>query len=110
LAFKIANNAVSAIETVKCFSGQPFELEQYKPVIVEAAKHCMKQALSDSLQIGFVRFVITAMFVQGFWYGGHLVTTGKTSPGDVLITFWACLMAIKAIEDILPHVIVLEKG
>ena len=110
LASKIANSALSAIETVKCFNGQTFELEQYKRVVMEAAKYYMKQALSNSLQIGFVRFVTTAMFVQGFWYGGHLVTTGKASAGNVLTTFWACLMATKAIEDILPHMIVLERG
>lgn len=110
LASKFANSALSAIDTVKCFNGQAHELEQYRSVVMEAAKHYMKQALSNSLQIGFVRFVTTAMFVQGFWYGGHLVRTGKASAGDVLTTFWACLMATKAIEDILPHMIVLEKG
>ena len=110
LASKLANGALAAIETVKCFNGQIFELSHYKPVVMEAAKHYMKQALSNSLQIGFVRFVTTAMFVQGFWYGGHLVRTGDTSAGDVLTTFWACLMGTKAIEDILPHMIVLEKG
>jgi hypothetical protein len=68
-----ANSALSAIETVKCFNGQAFELEQYKPVVMQAAKYYMKQALSNSLQIGFVRFITTAMFVQGFWYGSHLV-------------------------------------
>lgn len=110
VASKLANSALAAIETVKCFNGQTFELGQYKPVVKEAAKYYMKQALSNSLQIGFVRFVTTAMFVQGFWYGGHLVRTGDTSAGDVLTTFWACLMGTKAIEDILPHMIVLEKG
>jgi ATP-binding cassette, subfamily B (MDR/TAP), member 1 len=110
LASKLANSALAAIDTVKCFNGQSFELGQYKPAVLKAAKHYMKQALSNSLQIGFVRFVTTAMFVQGFWYGGHLVSTGKTSAGDVLTTFWACLMGTKAIEDILPHMIVLEKG
>jgi ATP-binding cassette, subfamily B (MDR/TAP), member 1 len=110
LVSKIANSALSAIETVKCFNGQAFELAQYKPVVMQAAKYYMKQALSNSLQIGFVRFITTAMFVQGFWYGSHLVSTGKSSAGDLLTTFWACLMAAKAIEDILPHMIVLEKG
>jgi ATP-binding cassette, subfamily B (MDR/TAP), member 1 len=38
LASKIANGALSAIETVKCFNGQTFELEQYKLVVLEAAK------------------------------------------------------------------------
>jgi len=110
LVSKIANGALSAIDTVKCFNGQAFELAQYKPVVMRAAKYYMKQALSNSLQIGFVRFITTAMFVQGFWYGSHLVSTGKASASDVLTTFWACLMATKAIEDILPHMIVLEKG
>lgn len=110
LASKVANSALSAIETVKCFNGQSFELQQYKNVIFEAAKHYIRQALSNSLQIGFIRFVTTAMFVQGFWYGGYLVRTNKTSAGDVLTTFWACLMATKAIEDILPHMLVLERG
>jgi ATP-binding cassette, subfamily B (MDR/TAP), member 1 len=100
----------SAIKTVKCFNGQASELEQYKAIVMEAAKYYMKQALSNSLQIGFVRFVTTAMFVQRFWYGSHLVSTGKASAGDVLTTFWACLMATKAIEDILPHMVVLKKG
>lgn len=109
-AAKLTNSAVSAIETVKCFNGQTSELAQYKTAALEAARHYIKQALSNSLQIGFVRFVTTAMFVQGFWYGGHLVTAGKSSAGDVLTTFWACLMATKAVEDILPHMIVLEKG
>jgi ATP-binding cassette, subfamily B (MDR/TAP), member 1 len=77
---------------------------------MEAARYYMKQALSNSLQIGFVRFITTAMLVQGFWYGGTLVRTGNTSAGDVLTAFWACLMATKAVEDILPHMIVLEKG
>ena len=50
------------------------------------------------------------MFVQGFWYGSHLITTGKKNPGQILTTFWACLMATQTVEQILPQMIVLEKG
>jgi ATP-binding cassette, subfamily B (MDR/TAP), member 1 len=57
-----------------------------------------------------VRFITSSMFVQGFWYGSYLVRTGQSSPGKVVTTFWSCLMATKAFEDILPHLIVLEKG
>lgn len=110
LASRVANSALSAIETVKCFNGQSFELEQYKSMVLEAARYYLKQALSNALQIAFIRFVTTAMFVQGFWFGGQLVRTSKASAGDVLTTFWACLMATKAIEDILPHMLVLERG
>lgn len=109
-ASKLVHSALSAIDTVKYFNAQSLEMSQYQPVIKEAALFYMKQALSNALQIGTIRFVTTAMFVQGFWYGSYLVRTKKSSAGDVLTTFWACLMAAKAIEDILPHMIVLEKG
>ena len=62
------------------------------------------------MQIGFVRFATTAMFVQGFYYGGHLVHAGQSTPGKVITTFWSALMATKAFEDILPHAIILQKG
>jgi ATP-binding cassette, subfamily B (MDR/TAP), member 1 len=64
LASRVANSALSAIETVKSFNCQSFELEQYKSVIFEAARYYLKQAMSNALQIGFIRFVTTAMFVQ----------------------------------------------
>lgn len=50
------------------------------------------------------------MFVQGFWYGSSLVASGYLSSGEVLRTFWACLVAVQSIEQILPQVIILEKG
>lgn len=54
--------------------------------------------------------MIFGMFVQGFWYGISLVEAGQLTPADVVTTFWACLQSTQAIEDILPHIIVLEKG
>ena len=50
------------------------------------------------------------MFVQGFWYGSSLAASGKLSAGEVLRTFWACLIAAQSIELGLPQSIVLEKG
>lgn len=109
-ASKLADNAISAVDTVKCFNGQDFEVWQYSDAIKRAAQFYLKQARSNALQIGFVRLITLAMFVQGFWYGGHLVATGKKTPGQILTTFWACLMATQAVEQILPQMIVLEKG
>jgi ATP-binding cassette subfamily B (MDR/TAP) protein 1 len=50
------------------------------------------------------------MFVQGFWYGSSLARAGKITSGEVLRTFWACLTAAQSIEQVLPQMIVLEKG
>lgn len=50
------------------------------------------------------------MFVQGFWYGSYLARSGKLTSGEVLRTFWACLTAAQSIEQVLPQMIVIEKG
>lgn len=108
-AVKFSSNAISAIETVKCFNGQNHESDRYADRIKEAAKHYLVQAHGNALQIGLVRLFTLGMFVQGFWYGSTLV--GKSdSAGDVVTTFWSALMATQAIEQILPQMIVLEKG
>ena len=50
------------------------------------------------------------MFVQGFWYGSSLARAGKLSSGEVIRTFWACTTAAQSIEQVLPQMIVMEKG
>lgn len=109
-ASKLATGVIHSIDAVKCFNGQQFETRRYKAAVLNAGKSYLEQAKVNSLQIGFIRFATLAMFVQGFWYGSHLVNTGKSSAGNILTTFWASLMATKAVEDILPFVIILEKG
>ena len=105
-----ANNAFTNIVAIKCFNSQQLEASKYLITVQDAAKHYIKLARANAMQIGFVRFATTAMFVQGFYYGGHLVHSGEATPGKVVTTFWSALMATKAFEDILPHIIVLEKG
>ena len=50
------------------------------------------------------------MFVQGFWYGSSLVSTGKRTPAQVLTTFWAALMAVQGVTGFLPQLVVIQKG
>ncbi|KIW94749.1 uncharacterized protein Z519_04726 [Cladophialophora bantiana CBS 173.52] len=99
-ATKTANNCVTNIVTVKCFNTQDQEGNNYSAAVKEAGVFSLKQALSSSLQTGFVRF----------WYGGTQVHSGTTSAGKVVTTFWACLIATKAFEDMLPHCIVLQRS
>ena len=109
-ASRLANNSISYIDTVKFFNGQDFELWQYAQAIRRAANFYLIQARANAFQIGLVRFITSIMFVQGFWYGSHLITTGRNNPGQILTAFWACLMATQTIEQILPQMLVLEKG
>ena len=109
-ASSIANDAVLAIDTVKCFNRQDFEIWQYRKAIERAARYYLRLAQANALQIGGLRLITLIMFVQGFWYGSHLVNTGRKNPGDILTAFWACLMATQAFERIQPEVVILEKG
>ncbi|KAJ5675472.1 hypothetical protein N7462_008369 [Penicillium macrosclerotiorum] len=109
-ASKIANNAITFIDTVKCLNGQKLESRSFSSRIEESAAYYLRQAVLNSLQIAFIRWMMFAMFVQGFWYGGSLAREGKLSSGEILRTFWACLTAAQSIEQVLPQMIVLEKG
>ncbi|KAJ8188268.1 hypothetical protein LV164_004772 [Aspergillus fumigatus] len=109
-ASKVANNATSLIDTVKCLNGQVLELRDFSLKINSAAAQYLKQAHLNSLQIAVIRFMMFGMFIQGFWYGTALTTSGKLTAGEVLRTFWACLTAAQSIELALPQVIVMEKG
>ena len=109
-ASKLANHAVSAIDTVKSFNGQDYEMWQYTKAVKYAAKCYLIQARANALQMGFVRLVTLGMFVQGFWFGTHLFSNGKKSSGDIVTAFMAALMAAQSVEQILPQLIVLEKG
>lgn len=110
MASKCSTNAISAIETVKCFNGQEGEVRQYISKIKQAASAYYLQAHANAFQIGFVCLITKGMFVQGFWYGSALIDAQKISSGNVLTTFWAALMATQAVEQLLPQMIVLEKG
>ena len=105
-----AHVAIKSIEVVKSFNSQTFEAKQYTTAIKCAANSYLKQAHSNAVQMGFVRIFTLSMFVQGFWYGNRLAATEAVSMSDITTAFWACLLATKAFEDILPQMLILEKG
>ena len=109
-ALNYATNAFQNIETVKCFNGERVELHKFGQSIARAAKYHSRQANLRSIQLGFMQCITLSMFVQGFWYGSSLIAGGKRSPGQVMTTFWAALMAVQSITGFLPQWIILEKG
>lgn len=119
-ASKSTNRTISNILNVKCLSGQVFELGVFSTALKLAANSCRQQMYNQALQMGITQFVSLAMFMQGFWYGGVLViatsdgegiTTGTgTTPGDVIISTWSCLMAVQHFQMMVPHLYSLERG
>ncbi|KAF2823407.1 multidrug resistance protein-like protein 2 [Ophiobolus disseminans] len=110
LALKYITNAIQSIETVKCFNGEGYELQVFTKITAVAAKVYMAVANLRSIQIGTMQFFTLSVFVQGFWYGTHLVRTGDKNVGQVITTFWAALLAISSITGFLPQFIVMQKG
>lgn len=109
-ATKRVANAISSIETVKCFNGQDHEILQYIKAVKMASRSFLVQAQANALQFGLMRLLTLGIFVQGFWYGSHLVEKGSTSTGNVVTAFMAALVAAQSIEQMLPQLLVLEKG
>lgn len=108
-ASRCAITAITAISTIKVVNGQNQEVWQYYNVLAAVAKEYLIQARANSMQSGVIKFFTVGLFVQGFWYGLHLVR-GGTGAGNIVTTFYACLSAIQAAEVILPQWLVLSKG
>ncbi|KAL4996924.1 P-loop containing nucleoside triphosphate hydrolase protein [Aspergillus recurvatus] len=107
---KVVNSSIVSIDAVKCLNVQEIEREKYGRGLDKATSHYLRLAKLTAIQISAMRFMMFAMFVQGFWYGSHLVLSGKLKPGDVVRAFWSCSTVGQAIESMMPHLLILEKG
>ncbi|KAL1796802.1 hypothetical protein ACET3X_005342 [Alternaria dauci] len=107
---KYVTTALTNIETVKCFNGERYELHVFSNIVSLAANLYRWVANLRSIQIGIMQFFTLSIFVQGFWYGSHLVDIGYSTAGEVFTTFWAVLMAMSGMTQIMPQLIVLSKG
>jgi len=109
-AQKYLTSAFSAIETVKCFNGQEIELGKYVRKVKEAASWYFRVANVHAMQMGFLGFLASTIFVQGFFYGGILIDKQKKTTADVMTCFLSAIAAFQAVQGMLPNMIVLEKG
>ena len=119
-ASKSTSRSISNILNVKCLNGQVFELGVFSTALKLAAKSYRLQMYNQALQMGITQFVSLGMFMQGFWYGGILVIANSgdedmkkgrgTTPGDVMISTWSCLMAVQHFQMMVPHLYSLERG
>jgi ATP-binding cassette subfamily B (MDR/TAP) protein 1 len=109
-ASKLASGAITHIETVKCYGGEESSLRTYKSDIEMAEKHYRWQAFWHALQTAVVRLSTLAMFVQGFWFGSVLLNKGQITSGQIIAAFWAAILGIQSLINMMPHLLLLEKG
>jgi len=109
-ASQLVSAAVSHIETVKCYSGEESSLGKYESEIKLAEHQYGRQAFWHALQTAVIRLSTLAMFVQGFWFGSVLLDKGQISSGQIVAAFWAAILGIQALINMMPHMFLLEKG
>ncbi|CRG90127.1 Mating factor M secretion protein mam1 [Talaromyces islandicus] len=109
-ASKFAYDAFTSIDSVKCLNGEFSTYLHLVSHIQAAARWYLKLAVLTAMQLAFARLTTFAMFVQGFWYGSSLVQSGELTCGDVLTTFWACLITVQSIELGVHQLAALERG
>ncbi|KAG5439320.1 hypothetical protein PCK2_000856 [Pneumocystis canis] len=95
---------------VKVFNAQSYECQRFNNLILKSSRSVRRWRKIYAIQQGLVRFVVLSMFIQGFWYGSHLVISKEVSAGNVLTVFWACLMAAFSIQTIIRYLACIEEG
>jgi ATP-binding cassette subfamily B (MDR/TAP) protein 1 len=106
----LVDRVLVAITTVKAFNAQAFELTRARNAFESLRIAAWRLNRVWGVTSGLSQFVMMAMFVQGFWFGSKLVRDGEVSAGDVMATFWACLIATSNLQMCIPQFIILTKG
>ncbi|VDB92539.1 Bgt-4528 [Blumeria graminis f. sp. tritici] len=108
-SLKYASTTIREIDTVKSYNGQDHELRNYENSLRLVTRNYLIQARANALQMATMKFVMILIFVEGFWFGLHLVKKQKSST-NIIVAFYSTLAVIQALEVALPQWIVLTKG
>jgi ATP-binding cassette, subfamily B (MDR/TAP), member 1 len=103
----IIDHAISAISTINFFNAILYETSRATQSFNNLKSAAIKLKLVWGFSSGTARFVMMAMFVQGFWFGAKLVRENNVT---VMAVFWACLIATSNLQMCIPQFIVLAKG
>lgn len=110
IAAKQTSTAFTNIETVKCYNAQNAEFTRFSRTIKKAASFYFKQVRGNALQMGYVKFATLTTFMGGFYYASAAVANGTAQTADIITTFFALLEVSNAVSELLPQMIVFEKG
>ncbi|EIW79967.1 hypothetical protein CONPUDRAFT_126411 [Coniophora puteana RWD-64-598 SS2] len=109
-AASLISRSLGAIATVKAFNAAPAEHASLARVFASIADASQGLARLWGGTAALSQFVSMAMFVQGFWFGAHLVRDGRNSAGDVMAVFWACLIATSNLQMAVPLLVTVGRG
>ncbi|KAK9453463.1 P-loop containing nucleoside triphosphate hydrolase protein [Dipodascopsis uninucleata] len=107
---KVVDWAISNIQTVKLFNGQTTETRKFKALSKASSRLMQRLAFFYATQQSLCKFFVLVMFIQGFWYGSHLVRQGKITSGHVMTVFWSCNILSHSVQHLAPQFISLAKA
>jgi subfamily B ATP-binding cassette protein MsbA len=80
----VAEEALGAIQSVKSFAREPFEIQRYNRAVGSVFTTSRKKALFSNLFWSSVSVVFMSTMIIIFWYGGREVLAGRLSAGDLV--------------------------
>lgn len=80
----IAEEALSAIQSVKSFARESFEVDRYNQEAEELFGTARKKVLYSNLFWSSVAMLFMSTLIIIFWYGGTEVLAGRLSAGDLV--------------------------
>ncbi|CAN5295842.1 ABC transporter transmembrane domain-containing protein [soil metagenome] len=80
----IAEEALSAIQSVKSYAREPFEKDRYNQKAEELFGTAKKKVLYSNMFWSAVAVMFMSTLIIIFWYGGTEVLAGRLSAGDLV--------------------------
>lgn len=110
LATKQVNHAIKNVVLVKCHNTESTEVQHYVHILDSSDRHFRRQTYIAALQTGFMRIAAALVMILALGFGTYLVHKGGAGPGEILTTFWSAVSASTSFNELLPQMLVLEKG
>ncbi|GAC96032.1 leptomycin B resistance protein pmd1 [Pseudozyma hubeiensis SY62] len=109
-ATSMVERVVEAINTVKAFNAQKKEASRFEGELRNGCKSYRRLLVWWAARYGVTGGLVFATFVQGFWFGSHLVAKGRLTPGQVMTVFMASLLVSSTLNEIVQALTYLDKG
>ncbi|CDW99090.1 hypothetical protein [Sporisorium scitamineum] len=109
-ATSMVERVVEAINTVKAFNAQSRERERLARQLKEGCRAFRRVLLWWAVRFGVTSGLVFATFVQGFWFGSHLVDKGRLTPGQVMTVFMSSLLVSSTLNEIVQALSYIDKG
>jgi ATP-binding cassette subfamily B (MDR/TAP) protein 1 len=98
----LAEEMLSAYQTVASFTSEPRAVAKYDAVLGDAEQLGLKLVAIRSVGVSVLFTLLYATFGMSYWYGSQLIADGKADFGSVLTTVFTCIIGAMSIGGFVP--------